>query len=144
VINNKLKVVIDTNVAIDALKSRQPFDTEAKAIFRAFGMEQFEPYITANSLTDIFYVLRRGNEANTIKAKTVIANLMSVVTVVSLTESDCTEALELPMNDFEDAVVAVCAKKIGADCIVSRDVEFINSNTSVEVISPAQLLLKLK
>jgi predicted nucleic acid-binding protein len=139
-----MKVVIDNNVVIDALNSRQPFDTEAKEIFRAFGKEQFEPYITANSLTDIFYVLRRGNEANSKKAKTVITNLISIVNIISLTETDCSDALELPMDDFEDAVVMVCAKKANADYIVSRDEKFVNSDSVVSVISPTQLLSKLK
>jgi predicted nucleic acid-binding protein len=139
-----MKVVIDNNVVIDALKPRQPFDTEAKAVFRAFGEEKFEPYVTANSLTDIFYVLRRGNEANAAKAKAVVANLVSVVNVIPLTETDCSDALELPMNDFEDAVVAVCAKKVGADCIVTRDEKFVKAVTAVEVITPQQLLQKIQ
>ena len=135
-----MKVVIDNNVAIDALKPRQPFDTEAKAVFRAFGEEKFEPYITANSLTDIFYVLRRGNEANAAKAKAVLTNLAGVVNVISLTETDCTDALALPMNDFEDAVISVCAKKVKADYIVSRDETFVKAETEIEVITPKQLI----
>ncbi|MDR0286766.1 MAG: PIN domain-containing protein [Clostridiales bacterium] len=135
-----MKVVIDNNVTIDALKQRQPFDTEAKDVFRAFGADKFEPYVTANSLIDIFYVLRRGNDANSEKAKAVVSNLISVVNVIPLTENDCSDALELPMNDFEDAVVAVCAKKVKADFIVSRDEKFIKAESSVEVITPKQLI----
>jgi predicted nucleic acid-binding protein len=95
-------------------------------------------------LTDIFYVLRRGNDANAAKAKSVVANLMSVANVISLTETDCADALDLPMNDFEDAVTVVCAEKIGADCIVSRDEKFILAKTAVEVISPAELIERLR
>ena len=139
-----MKVVIDNNVAIDALKPRQPFDTEAKAVFRAFGEEKFEPYVTANSLTDIFYVLRRGNEANAAKAKAVVANLISVVNVISLTETDCADALALPMIDFEGAVISVCAKKVKADYIVSRDETFIKAAADIEVITPKQLISIVK
>ena len=139
-----MKVVIDNNVVIDALKPRHPFDTEAKEVFRAFGEEKFEPYVTANSLTDIFYVLRRGDAANSAKAKVVISNLISIVNVIPLTEADCTNALGLQINDFEDAVVAVCAKNIGADYIVSRDEKFINATTEVKVVRPQQLLEILK
>jgi predicted nucleic acid-binding protein len=136
-----MKVVIDNNVTIDALKPREPFDAEAKAVFRAFGEEKFEPYVTANSLTDIFYVLRRGNDANAAKAKSVVANLVSIVNVIPLTEADCSDALAMSMNDFEDAVVAICAKKVCADCIVSRDEKFIKAGTSVEVKFDIKALL---
>jgi predicted nucleic acid-binding protein len=139
-----MKVVIDNNVAIDALKARQPFGAEARTIFRLFGEEKFIPYITANSLTDIFYVLRRGNDAKAAAAKAVVANLMLVVNVIPLTEADCADALGLPMDDFEDAVVSVCAKKVGADCIVSRDEKFIKSKSAVEVITPGELISRLK
>ena len=135
-----MRVVIDNNVVIDALKPRPPFDSEAKTLFRAFGEEKFEPYVTANSLTDIFYVLRRGSEANAVKAKAVISNLISVVNVISLTETDCNDALALPMNDFEDAVISVCAKKVDADYIVSRDEAFIKADTEVQVVTPKQLI----
>jgi len=133
-----VKVVIDNNVAIDALKPRQPFDTESKAVFRAFGEEKFEPYVTANSLTDIFYVLRRGNAAST--AKAVVANLINITSVIYLTEADCTDALALPTADFEDAVTVVYAKNVNADYIVSRDEAFIKTKTETKVITPKQLI----
>ena len=138
-----MKVVVDNNVVIDALQPRQPFDADAKAVFRAFGEEKIEMYVTANSLTDIFYVLRRGKEANAAKAKAVVANLMSVVSLIPLTEADCSDALSLPMYDFEDAVISVCAKKINADYIVSRDESFIKARSVTEVITPKQLLAKI-
>jgi hypothetical protein len=47
------------------------------------------------------------------------------------------------MNDFEDAAVAICAKKVGADCIVSHDEKFIKAGISVELITPKQLLARL-
>jgi predicted nucleic acid-binding protein len=48
------------------------------------------------------------------------------------------------MNDFEDALVDVCAKKIGADCVVSRDEAFIKAATEVETIKPDLLLARVK
>ena len=45
------------------------------------------------------------------------------------------------MNDFEDALIAACAKREGADCIVSRDKDFAASSASpVAVIAPDALL----
>jgi len=47
-------------------------------------------------------------------------------------------------NDaFEDAVIAACAERINADCVVSRDENFINAGTAVEVITPRQLISQL-
>lgn len=63
---------------------------------------------------------------------------MAVVNVTAPAEADCRDALGFPMSDFEDAVAAICAKKIGADCIVSRNRKLISANTGVEGIKPGQ------
>ncbi|GHU45592.1 hypothetical protein FACS1894120_0690 [Clostridia bacterium] len=58
-------------------------------------------------------------------------------------KADCKGAFNLPMSDFEDAVVAVCAKRAGADCIVSRDEKFIRADSGVKVIKPEELIRQL-
>ena len=137
-----MKVLIDTNIAIDALRPNPDFQVEAKNVFLLIWQDKIEPYLCANSLTDIFYILRKVQGAE--KTKKTIANLMAAVSIVPLSGSDCSGALALPMDDFEDALIAVCADRIGADYIVSRDEQFINSSTAVKVITPGQLIDKLR
>jgi predicted nucleic acid-binding protein len=136
-----MKVFIDSNIVIDALKPNPDFETEVKRIFRLIWTDEITPYLCVNSLTDIFYIMRKVQGAS--NAKRTIANLMTAINIVPLTENDCTDALALPLNDFEDAIIAVCAKKINADFIVSRDEAFINAKTEIEVITPGQLLAYL-
>lgn len=63
--------------------------------------------------------------------------------IVPLDVSDCTEALALSMNDFEDALIAVCAQKVNADHIVSRDKDFIYAKTNIPIITPSELIKKI-
>lgn len=136
-----MKIMIDNNVVIDALRPNPGFEADAKKIFRLIGEEKITPYMCANSLTDIFYILKKVQGAE--KAKESIANIMIVVNIVALDPTDCADALSLPMSDFEDAIIAVCARKIGADFIVSRDEGFIKAETAVKVITPGQLIEKI-
>ena len=136
-----MKVVIDNNVVIDALKPDPDFEAAAKRVFQLIWHDKITPYLCANSLTDIFYVLQKVQGAE--KAKSAIANLITAFTIIPLTDADCSEALALPMNDFEDAVISVCAQKVGADYIVSRDEKFIKAETAVKVITPGQLLAEM-
>ena len=137
-----MKVVFDTNIVIDALKPNADFEMDAKHVFQLILLEKITPFICANSLTDIFYILKkiRGME----KAKNIIANLIKTFNVIPLTEKDCANALELPMKDFEDAIIAVCAQRYNADIIISRDIEFLRAGTAVDIITPKQLLKKLE
>jgi predicted nucleic acid-binding protein len=137
-----MKVVIDNNIVVDALRPNPAFEADALKILQLASEGAFSGCICANSLTDIYYVVRktRGTEY----AKNKLKGLMSFTDTIPLTDVDCAIALNRPMRDFEDALVDVCAKKIGADCIVSRDEVFIKTVTDVEVISPNQLFARLK
>jgi predicted nucleic acid-binding protein len=50
---------MDTNVVLDYLLEREPFLQDAEALFQAIGSEQVVGYVTATTLTDIFYIARR-------------------------------------------------------------------------------------
>ena len=135
-----MKVVVDNNVIIDALKPNPQFETNAQQILQLASVKKIDGYVCANSLTDIFYVLRKAHGAD--KAKIMIQKLLLILDVIGIDPVDCADALSLSMNDFEDAIIAVCAQKIGADRIVSRDERFINAEMSIKVVTPEQLLEK--
>lgn len=66
---------------------------------------------------------------------------MDVLGIVSVTRNDCLKAFSLPVNDYEDAVLARCAKRIKADFIITRNVkDFIKS--PVKAILPQEFLSK--
>ncbi len=132
-----MKIAFDNNVIIDALEPRPPFDIRAKELLRRAAVGEIEGWIVASSLTDIFYIMSRKVGAN--GAKEAIKNLTKLLTVVSVTDDDCQNALALPMPDFEDALIAVCAKKVGADCIVSRDEKFIKAASGMKVVQPDKI-----
>ena len=54
-----MRVLIDTCIIIDALQSRVPFAEAAQKIFIHSANKQFEGYITAKSVTDIYYLTHR-------------------------------------------------------------------------------------
>ncbi len=66
-------------------------------------------------------------------------SLIDILEVIDVTKVNCIKALALPMNDFEDALLAHCAKRVKADYIITRNVkDFINS--PVNAISPKEFL----
>ncbi|GHV10092.1 DNA-binding protein [Clostridia bacterium] len=137
-----MKVVIDNNIVVDALFPNPEFKETALQVLRLASSKQINGCVCANSLTDIFYVVRKTHGAEYTKEK--LRGLMSFTETIPLTESDCADALDLPMDDFEDAVVSVCAAKANADYIVSRDEAFIKAAAVVKVIKPDELLAIIK
>ena len=60
-----MRVLVDTCVIIDALQSRVPFAEAAQKLFIYSANRQFEGYITAKSVTDIYYLTHRLTHSDT-------------------------------------------------------------------------------
>ena len=54
-----MRAVIDTCVIVDALQSREPFCKDAQSIFLLCANRQFEGFLTAKAITDIYYLTHR-------------------------------------------------------------------------------------
>jgi len=133
------KVLIDTNVVLDKLAVRQPFHIEANTIFDLIADGKIIGFITASSITDIYFLLGKAIGFNlSLKA---IENLLDVFEVISVTKIDCQNAVKSNIKDFEDALVAVCADKEDLDFIITRDDEFLKLP---KAISPSDFLEKIK
>jgi predicted nucleic acid-binding protein len=133
-----IKALIDTNVVLDALATREPFRAAAERIFMLAAREKFQGFITANSSTDIYYLVRK--HASGALAREALHNLLQLFVIIDITGRDCERALESPIEDYEDALVAVCASKIGADYIITRDEGFLQTQPPVPLIAPAAFL----
>jgi len=135
-----LNIMVDTNVILDDILNRAPNAVAARKISRLVTDELVKCYLTANCLTDIYYVVSRN--LNEITAKKTIKNLLLSFAVVSVDGDDCRVAIDLPMGDFEDALVVVCAEKAALDYIVTNDKGFLSDmDLSIPAISPATFLL---
>ena len=133
-----MKILIDTNVIIDALTSREPFKEDAEQIFMLAANRIEDMYITASSATDIYYLVRKYLHS-TEQAKSVMSKLYELFYILDVTSSECKEALLSDMNDYEDAVISCCAVHNHIDYIVTRNIKDYE-RSKVNAILPEQLL----
>lgn len=126
-----MRILADTNVIIDALTSRKPWNESAEKIFLMAANNTIEMYITASSATDIYYLIRKHlHDADT--AKTIMGKLYSLIGILEVTEENCIDALASPIRDYEDAVVEKVVARQGMDYIVTRNIkDFQSGNTNV-------------
>ena len=116
-----MKILVDTNVIIDALTSREPYREVAEQIFLYAAYHEKSMYITASSATDIYYLVRKHLHS-TAQAKNAMAKLYELFQILDVDSQDCKKALDTDMKDYEDAVVSCCAKRHQMDCIVTRNI----------------------
>jgi predicted nucleic acid-binding protein len=133
-----MKVLLDTNIILDVILQRQPYFEDAIEILRLSDMGDIDSFITANSITDVFYVLRKYFDNKQDRQNAVIY-VLNMIDIVSVTRTDIFKAFELVYTDFEDAIQTQCAKKIKADFIITRN-EKDFKDKSIQAISPSNFL----
>ncbi|MFM7172082.1 MAG: PIN domain-containing protein [Caldilinea sp.] len=135
-----MRILLDTNVVLDVLLKREPWVSEASAIWQANDDGRLVGHLMASALTDIFYVARRLADREAARA--------AVETCLEAFEFCPVDrhALELahlhPGADFEDNLQMVCAEIAQLDAIVTRDPDDFKAAT-VAVLTPTQILAQL-
>lgn len=129
-----MKILLDTNIIIDALTSREPWNKSAEKIFLMSANHTVDMYITASSATDIYYLLRKFIK-DTTQSKKIMSKLYMIVGILDVTAENCMEALASSINDYEDAVVEKVALSKKMDYIVTRNIKDYKEGT-VKVILP--------
>lgn len=133
-----MKVLLDTNIILDVILQRQPFFTFAFEILKLSDAGELESYITSNSITDIFYVLRKHFN-NVDDRKKAVKHILNMVDIVSVTRTDIFKSFELEYTDFEDALQTQCAKKVKANYIITRNVKDFKDK-SIDAVMPEQFI----
>lgn len=115
-----MKILIDTNIVIDALTSREPWSKSAEKIFIMAANNIVDMYITASAATDIYYLIRKYLHS-TETARQIMEKLYSLAGILEVKGEDLIDALASPITDYEDAVVEQVARRSGMECIVTRN-----------------------
>ncbi|MCI9347296.1 MAG: PIN domain-containing protein [Lachnospiraceae bacterium] len=126
-----MKLLIDTNVILDMVFHRKGCDDSMK-LFRKIKDYGYVAYITASSVTDLFYITRKVLH-DTKQTYAVMENIFKLVTVLSVTEKDIMDAFGQKWKDFEDCVQYMTGKNSGADFIIT-----VNRGDFEDVLLPVR------
>lgn len=126
-----MRVLIDTCVIIDALQSREPFKDDAEKIFILAANKRFDGFITAKSVTDIYYLIHRATHSDKDTRK-ILSNLFVIFEPIDSAGLDCLKAISSEISDYEDAVMSETALRTGMEYIVTRNIkDYVKSAVSV-------------
>lgn len=137
-----MKILIDTCIIIDALQNREPFAEDAQNIFLAVATRKIDGFLSAKSITDIYYLLHRYTHSNQ-ESRNILNKLFSLFGVLDTTGDDCRNAVFSVISDYEDAVMVETASRHHMDGIATRNIRDYEKST-IPVYSSKQLLEKIK
>ena len=115
-----MKALIDTCVVVDVLQNRKPFSEDAKSIFLLCANKQFEGFLTAKSITDIYYLTHRQTHSDAL-TRDILSKLCELFCLLDTTALDIRKAISAETTDFEDALMIETAISNHIDCIVTRN-----------------------
>jgi len=138
--NPPLRVLVDTNILLDVILAREPWASQAKAMFVAHDAGRLQVCIPASALTDIYYITRK--QAGRDRAKQAVEECVRRYHTLTVDRAVVAVALTFPGADFEDNVQIACAQAERLDYIVTRNPgDFLHS--PVNVIEPSALASQL-
>lgn len=132
-----MSVLVDTNVWLDVLLHRKPFESLSKALLMACLNDDIPLAIVSTSVKDIFYIMERAHDAD--NAYWAVESVLALAAVSSVDAVVCERALDLERPDYEDGIIAAAALADKHDAIVSRD-ERAFRNLSIPRFTPQGFL----
>ncbi len=115
------RVLIDTNILLDYLLTREPFYEVAKEVVRTCTEGDTKGCIATHSITNMFFILRKDYDAE--ERREMLINLCTIFDVEGIDKNKLLVGLQDDdFTDFEDCLQTECAKAYGAEYIVTRNV----------------------
>ena len=90
-------------------------------LFRRIKEIGASAYITASSVTDIFYIIRKETH-NTDRTYVIMENIFRLVAILSVTDKDIKDAFGQKWKDFEDCVQYMRQGKTARWIISSQEI----------------------
>ena len=135
-----MRLMIDTNIILDVLLEREPFYQQSKEVLNLCEKKKIHGFISASTATDIFYLIRKGL-GSTDEAYKALGHILNIVKILTVTNEDVNEAFLKKSKDFEDCLLATCAKSNKCDGIVTRNTKDFDS-FGIPLYSPDDVIDK--
>lgn len=137
-----MRILIDTNILVDYLQKRTPFNLSAERIVDLSTDNVIEGCIAAHTITNLFYILRKIYTIE--ERKEILLGFCKLFDVIDIDTTKLINALkDERFSDFEDCLQMECAKNASVDYIVTRNLEDFK-NSDIPVLSSEEFISLLK
>lgn len=135
-----MDLLIDTNIAIDVFTKRMQFFNSSKKVLDYCIQDGCRGVFWTGEITAIHYLLLKPLDKEA--AREYVRMVLALYEVVDVTPEDMEAAVDSGMSDFEDAVLAYCAKRAKVDYIITRNTKDFEGSP-VKAITPDDFLQRI-
>ena len=134
-----MKVLLDLNVLLDVLQNRAPHYHDSAKVLSLARLGEIQAVLPVHAFTTLYYILAKA--AGKPKADQTIDWLLAHFEVAVADKAVLRRARQLPLADFEDAVVASLAEAGQCDHVVTRNVSDF-TGSPVSALTPTDFLMR--
>lgn len=134
------KVLIDLNIILDVLQKREPFYITSARVLAHAETGQIDGVVAAHTMTTLFYLIAKDQSAD--QARIILTNLLQFLSIARVDQTIIEQALNLPYQDFEDAVQMMAAVQASVQYLVTRNIRDYEAGP-IPALQPAELLALL-
>ncbi|WP_111672431.1 type II toxin-antitoxin system VapC family toxin [Algoriphagus litoralis] len=113
------RLFLDTNIVIDLLARRSPFDRAASEVASLADLEKVELVVSALSFANAFYILSKFTSSKIVKEE--IRKFKILTDTSDLTDKVLEQGFESNFGDFEDSLQYFCALSKGCTHLITRN-----------------------
>lgn len=133
-----MRVLVDTNVIMDALIGRQPYFDNADKIIKMCADKKIQGYLAAHSIPNLFYILRKYLSLE--DRRFALLQLCNIFIIEDINSAKIISAIKNEsFTDFEDCLQDECAASVRAEYIITRNIKDFEQ-AQVKAILPDDFL----
>lgn len=132
-----MNVLFDTNVVLDLLLDREPWSALAAELVARVERGEIEGSLGATTVTTIHFLAAKVKGRAV--ARQQIRSLLTLFAIAPVNRPVLDAALDLDIDDFEDAVLCEAARQLGAEVIVTRNPRDFKKARELTILSPQEL-----
>ena len=132
-----MRVIVDTNIVLDVLLSREPFVGAGSEVFALVEKSSVEASLCATTVTTVDYLLTQSLPRD--EARRALRALLSLFEVAPVNRAVLDGALGSRIEDFEDAVLEQAGLLVGAEAIITRNTKNFR-RSCIKALDPTELL----
>ena len=132
-----MKIMVDLNVLLDVAQNRLPHYQASEEVLHRARTGEYEAVLPGHAITTLHYIIEKWS--GTKLANQTIDGLLADFVIHPSDKTNFQRARQLPLRDFEDALVVCVAEATGSDYIITRNVpDFAGS--PIPALTPSEFL----
>jgi len=137
-------IFIDTNIIIDFITKRKPFDNNANKIFSLADNKNIILQTSSLSFANAYYIFSKSKINTDIELRKIFINLKTLIKIIPITSEIIDRSLADDLfSDFEDGLQYFAALKNKSDCIITRNLKHFKKS-KISVFSPERFINETK